>query len=102
MEALRATAFRIGVLPVGRSSKGNMAQSIIYGRGLCGVEVEPITQAQVAVFRRLMSTAIWRGAKIRNRRALLLLTETGKWEPQVVVAKRVVKFWQKRVIGKFF
>ena len=92
---LHSVAVRIGMLPVARKFKGNMAQSIIYGRGLYGVEVEPVTQNQVTVFRRLMVTPIWRDAKMRSRRALLLLAERGKWEPEVAAARRIMGFWQK-------
>jgi hypothetical protein len=95
MAPLHIIAVRIGMLPVERTFKGNMAQSIIFGRGLYGVEVEPITQQQVTVLRKLMTTAIWRNVKMRNRRALLLLTSQGRWEPQVVMAKRIMGFWQK-------
>ena len=42
---LHIIAVRIGMLPVERPFKGNRAQSIIFGRGLCGVEVGPIAAA---------------------------------------------------------
>ena len=92
---LHIIVVRIGMLPVERAVKGNMAQSIIFGRGLYGVEVEPITHQHVAVLRKLMATAIWRNVKMRNRRALLLLTAQGRWEPRVAIAKRIMGFWQK-------
>ena len=86
-------AGRIGFLPVDRRFKGNMAQAVIFGRGLYGGEVDPATQQQVAVLRRLMAMAIWRDRAVRNRQVVLLLMESGKWEPEAAIAKRMMSFW---------
>ena len=73
-------AVRIGRLLVERKFKGNMAQAIIFGRGLYGVEVDPITQQQVTMLRRMMAKAIWKDRTVRNRQ-VVLLQESGiqKW-----------------------
>ena len=81
LEVLKIIAGRIWYLPVDRQFKGNMAQAVIFGRGLYGVEVDPVTQQQVEVLRRLLATAIWRDRTVRNRQVMLLLMESGKWEP---------------------
>ena len=60
LDVLKIIAGRIGFLPVDSKFKGNMARAVIFGRGLCGVEVDPVTQQQAAVLRRLAATAIWR------------------------------------------
>ena len=97
LEALKIIAGCIGFLPVDRKFKGNMAQAVIFGRGLYGVEVDPATQQQAAALRRLMATAICRDRTVRSRQVMLLLMESGKWEPEVAIAKRMMNVWRKLV-----
>ena len=92
---LLAVAHKIGVLPVEKRFKVQMARGLILGKALYGVEVDRITQQHITMLRRLMATAIWRDRTVKNRKAVLLLCQTPEVEPEVAIGMRMCKFWCK-------
>ena len=46
-----------------------------------------LVDAKLEVLKIIAARAIWRDRAVRNRQVMLLLMESGKWEPEVATAK---------------
>lgn len=96
---LQATSKRILATGGAQRVRGTMMASVLYGRCLHGAECHSISKRQSQRMRLIMCTAM-RAAHGRRPDSVRLLVESaGKWEPELVRVKRVIKHWQNEVVG---
>ena len=95
LQELRATATRIGGIPIPRERKATMAAAIVYGRCLYGQEAHFITARHFQKMRGIMCTALGDRHAHRPQQPLLLHLAGGKFEPEVVRMNRLVRHWVK-------
>ena len=61
LEDYRTTASRMGILPIPRERKVQIAAAILYGRTLYGAETQPLTLSRFHTMRRHMATSTMGG-----------------------------------------
>lgn len=97
IESLQAPATRIGSTEGTRASRCKISGGggIPSGKCLYGAECHYITEWQFVRTRRAMCTAMGDKEGRRPAAVRLLVVGAGKWGPEVVRAKRIVKHWHK-------
>ena len=95
LTAFKATAARIGILPVPRARRAQIAAAILYGRTLYGAETQPLTQAHFHAMRRLMAASIMGERHTRPIRPFLLHFRDGRSDPEITRMARLISHWTR-------
>lgn len=98
MPELQSGARRIRCTGGSQQASCDVAGALLFGRCLYGAECHYITDNQFAHMRRVICIANGDAEGRRSDGVRLLVIGAGKWDPEVVRMKRLVRHWQKEAL----
>jgi hypothetical protein len=95
LASLARSAARFGMIPGTQCFRAKMVAAVAYGKIMYGIEVNHLTEGVLQKLRKLLLGAIGGSLKYGDVRVAALDFHQGKWEPAIVMARRIFQCWMK-------
>jgi hypothetical protein len=95
LATLAQSAARFGMIPGTQCFRAKMVAAVAYGKIMYGIEVNHLTEGVLQRLRKLLLGSIGGSLKYGDVKVAALDFHQGKWEPAIVMARRIFQFWIK-------